>query len=228
MKVAARFLRQHTFGTPDGTRKISKMSLLDPHNVSKQNIMMVTEEDLKAEQREDMAKAMDEFKAEFLKSFSKTKSGEVIKKFPPPSARNIVIHEDLGKPSEMVNEALHHALINQSDVMTNAMHNAIIQALRTGEVFQGFKGPTYEKPGARIGSAHTTLEAATAESSVTQSIPSEGVYYILPQQFLTPFPQQLAPQPPPVFTTSPPLIASSPQGVAGNPIRWDPKTSGIP
>jgi hypothetical protein len=84
-----------------------------------------------AEQREDMAKAMDEFKVEFLKSFSKTKSGEVIKKFPPPSPRNIVIHEDPGKLTEMINEALHHALVNQSDVITNAMHNAIVQALRT-------------------------------------------------------------------------------------------------
>jgi hypothetical protein len=105
------------------------MSLPDPQNVSKQNIMVVTDEDLKAEQREDMAKAMDEFKAEFLKSFSKTKSGEVIKKFPSPSPHNNVIHEDPRKLSEMVNEALHHALNNQSDVMTNAMHNAIVQAL---------------------------------------------------------------------------------------------------
>jgi hypothetical protein len=142
--------------------------------------MMVTEEDVKAEQREDMAKAMDEFKAEFLESFSKTKSGEVIKKFPPLSPRNIVIHEDPGKLSEMVNEALHHALINQSDVMTNAMHIAIVHALRTGEVFQGFKGPTYKMPGARIGNAHTTLEAAAAESSATQPIQFEGVYYKLP------------------------------------------------
>jgi hypothetical protein len=97
--------------------------------------MLVTEEDLKAEQREDMAKAVDEFKAEFLKSFSKTKSGDVIKKFPPPpvSPQYIVIHDDPGKQSEMVNEALHLALINQSDIMTNAMDNAIVQALRTGE-----------------------------------------------------------------------------------------------
>jgi hypothetical protein len=149
------------------------MSLPDPQNVSKQNIMVVTDEDLKAEQREDMARAMDEFKAEFLKSFSKTKSGEVIKKFPPPSSGHIVIHEDPGKLSEMVNEALHHALINQSDVMTNAMHNTIVQALRTGEVSQGFKGPTYKMLGARIGSTHTTLEAAAAKSSVTQLIQSE-------------------------------------------------------
>jgi hypothetical protein len=102
------------------------MSLPDPQNILRQNIMLVTEEDLKAEQREDMAKAIDEFKAEFLKSFSKTKSAEVIKKFPPPSPYNIVIHEDPRKLSEMVNEALHHALINQSDIMTNTMHNAIV------------------------------------------------------------------------------------------------------
>jgi hypothetical protein len=132
--------------------------------------MLVIEEDLKAEQREDMAKALDEFKAEFLKSFRKTKSGEVIKKFPAPSPRNIVIHEDPGKLSEMVIEALHHALINQSDVMTNAMHNAIVQALRMGEASQGFKGPTYKMPGARIGSTQTTFEADAAESSVTQPI----------------------------------------------------------
>jgi hypothetical protein len=36
-------------------------------------------------------------------------------------------------------------------------------------------------PGARIGNTHTTLEAAAAESSVTQLIQSEGVYYTLPQ-----------------------------------------------
>jgi hypothetical protein len=204
------------------------MSLPEPQNVSKQNIMMVIEEDVKAEQREDMAKAMDEFRAEFLKLFSKTKSGEVIKKFPPLSPHNIVIHEDPGKLSEMVNEALHHALINQSDVMTNETHNAVVQALRSGEVFQGFKGPTYKMLGPPNRSAHTTFEAAAGESSVTQPIQSEGVCYTLPQQFSTPLPQQSAPQPP-VFTTSPPLIASSAQGVSGNPIGWDPKTGfGMP
>jgi hypothetical protein len=35
-------------------------------------------------------------------------------------------------------------------------------------------------PGARIGNAHTTLEAAAAESSATQPIQFEGVYYKLP------------------------------------------------
>jgi hypothetical protein len=84
-------------------------------------------------------------------------------------------------------------------------------------------------PGARIGSAHTTFEADAAESSVTQLIQFEGVYYTLPQQFLTPLPQQSVPQPPPMFSTSPSLIASSAQGVAGNPIGWDPKTGfGMP
>jgi hypothetical protein len=84
-------------------------------------------------------------------------------------------------------------------------------------------------PGARIGSTHTTFEAAAAESLVTQPIQSEGVYYTLPQQFSTSLLQQSAPQPPPVFTTSLPLIASSGQGVAGNSIRWDLKTGfGMP
>ncbi|RLN30006.1 hypothetical protein C2845_PM05G15930 [Panicum miliaceum] len=113
--------------------------------ISDSNIIEVTEADLKDDQREELAKHLEDYKKMYLQSFSRTRSGEAVKKAPIPVPRHITIAEDSGKMSDMIQQSVYQAFIDQSSVMTNTVYNAVISSFASGAV-QGYQGPAYAPP----------------------------------------------------------------------------------
>jgi len=99
-----------------------------------ENIIAVVEADLRDEQKQAMAKAMEEYKQLCLKSFSLNRSGEVIQKEAFLMPRQITFEANLGKLQDMVDNAINHALINQSSVLSNTVINAVARTFKEGQV----------------------------------------------------------------------------------------------
>ena len=110
------------------------------------NIIAVSEEDLKEEQRQAMEKAVEEYRQLCLKSFSLNKSGQVIQKQDLPLPRQVTFDSNPGKLQEMVNSAVNHALINHSNVLSNTVHNAVVRTLKEGQAAPHYVGPAYHQP----------------------------------------------------------------------------------
>jgi len=117
----------------------------------------VTEANLRDEQKQAMAKAMEEYKQLCLKSFSVNRSGEVIQKEALPMPRQITFEANLGKLQEMVDNAINHALINQSSVLSNTVFNAVARTFKERQVPLAYVGPAYHQPG----SSSVTAPSAT-------------------------------------------------------------------
>jgi len=96
------------------------------------NIIAVTEADIRDEQKEAMARAMEEYKQLCLKSFSVNRSGEVIQKQDLPMPRQITFEANPGKLQDMVNNAIYRALINQSSVLSNTVFNVVARTFEEG------------------------------------------------------------------------------------------------
>jgi len=108
-----------------------------------ENVIPVTEANLKDEQNQAMAKAMEDYKQLCLKSFSINRSGEVIQKEALPMPWQITFEANLGKLQEMVDSAINHALINQSSVLSNTVFTAVARTFKEGQVPPSCVGPTY-------------------------------------------------------------------------------------
>jgi len=107
------------------------------------NIIPVTEANLRDEQKQAMAKAMEEYKQLCLKSFSVNRSGEVIQKEALPMPWQITFEANPGKLQEMVDNAINRAIINQSSVLSNIVFNAMARTFEEGQVPPAYVGPTY-------------------------------------------------------------------------------------
>ena len=90
-----------------------------------QNVIPVTEANLRDEHKQAMAKAMEDYKHLCLKSFSINRSGEVIQKEALPMPRQITFEANLGKLQEMVDSSINRDLINQSSVLSDTVFNAV-------------------------------------------------------------------------------------------------------
>ena len=99
-----------------------------------ENVVPVTEANLKDEQKQTMVKAMEDYKQLCLKSFSINRSGEVIQKEALLMPRQITFESNPGKLQEMVDSAVNRALINQSGVLSNTVFNAVARTLKEGQV----------------------------------------------------------------------------------------------
>ena len=122
-----------------------------------ENVIPVTEANLRDEQKQAMAKAMEEYKQQCLKSFSINRSGEVIQKEALPAPRQITFEANPGKLQEMVDSAVNRALINQSGVLSNMVFNAVARTFKEGQVPPSYVGPAYHQPG----SSSVTAPSAT-------------------------------------------------------------------
>ena len=107
------FASTHLLARPVGP--INPINMFNS-KINSENIIAVSEEDLKEEQRQAMEKAVEEYKQLCLKSFSLNKSGQVIQKQDLPLPRQVTFDSNPGKLQEMVNSAVNHALINHSNV----------------------------------------------------------------------------------------------------------------
>jgi len=75
-------------------------------NFDLENVIRVTEANLREEQKQAMAKAMEEYKQQCLKSFSINRSSEVIQKEALPAPRQITFEANPSKLQDMVDSAL--------------------------------------------------------------------------------------------------------------------------
>jgi len=128
-----------------------------------ENVNAVTEANLRDEQKQAMAKAMEDYKQLCLKSFSINRSGEVIQKEAFPMPRQITFEANPGKLQEMVDSAINRALINQCSVLSNTFFNAVARTFKEGQVPPSYVGPAYHLPGASsvIAPSATTAVAGT-------------------------------------------------------------------
>jgi hypothetical protein len=97
---------------------INTINMFNPE-IDSGNIIVVSEEDLKEDQKQAMEKAIEEYMQLCLKSFSINKSGQVIQKQDLSLPRQVTFDSNPGKLQEMVNSAVNHALINHSNVLSN-------------------------------------------------------------------------------------------------------------
>ena len=138
------------------------------------NVIIVTEADLKEEQKQAMEKAMKDYRQLCLKSFSLNRSGEVIHKQDLSLSRQVTFDSNPGKLQEMVNSAINHALINHSNVLSNTVYNAVIQTFKEGQAPPLYVGRAYHQPGL---SSVVALSAplAVAGTEVTSPPSTAGV-----------------------------------------------------
>jgi len=116
-------------------------------DLDKENVIAVTEADLRDEQRQAMERAMEEYKRLCLKSFSVNRSREVIQKQELPMPRQVTFDANPGKLQDMVDNAINRALINQSSVLSNTVYNAVARTFKEGQTPPLYAGPTYHLPG---------------------------------------------------------------------------------
>jgi len=112
-----------------------------------ENVITITEADLKEEQKQAMENAMEDYRQLYLKSFSLNRSGEVIHKQDLSLPRHVTFDSNPGKLQEMVNSAINHALINHSNVLSNTVYNVVVQSFKEGQAPSLYVGPAYHLPG---------------------------------------------------------------------------------
>ena len=117
----------------------------DGFGVGEDNYIHVEEDKLNDEQKTELAKALEMYKCECLKSFSSTWSGEVVRKFDFPTLQPLTETQRENRMLDMVHQAVGQAFVNHAPVMTHTVHNAVIKTLGEG-AFQGYTGPCYMQP----------------------------------------------------------------------------------
>jgi len=117
-----------------------------------ENIIPVTEANLKDEKKQAIAKAMEDYKQQCLRSFSINRSGEVIQKEALSMPRQVTFDANPGKLQDMVYNAINRALINQASVLSNMVSNA---------------GPAYHQPGSQVVTAPSAATVAVGTETNT-------------------------------------------------------------
>jgi hypothetical protein len=114
--------------------------------IDSRNVITISEEDLKEDQKQAMEKAIEDYRQLCLKSFSLNRSGEVIQKQDLSMPQQVTFDSNPGKLQEMVNSAVNHALTNHSNVLSNTVHNAMVRTFKEGQVPPHYVGPAYHQP----------------------------------------------------------------------------------
>jgi hypothetical protein len=137
-----------------------------------ENVIPVTEANLRDEQKQAMAKAIEEYKQQCLKSFIINRSGEVIQKEALPAPRQISFEANLGKLQDMVHSAINRAVINQAGVLSNTVFNAVARTFKEGQLPPNYMGPAYHQPGSSLVTAPsaTTAVAGTEVTSPSSTL----------------------------------------------------------
>jgi len=133
-----------------------------------ENVIPVTEANLKDEQKLAIAKAMKDYKQQCLRSFSINRSGEVIQKEALPMPRQVTFDANPGKRQDMVDNAINRALINQAGVLSKTVFNAVARTFKEGQLPPNYVGPSHHQPGSPV---VTALPAATAAAGTQTTVP---------------------------------------------------------
>jgi len=124
------------------------------------NVIPVTKANLKDERKQAIAKAMEDYKQQCLRSFSMNRSGEVIQKDALPMPRQVTFEANPGKLQEMVDSAINRALINQAGVLSNTVFNAVARTFKEGQWPPDYVGPSLHLPGSPVVTAPSAATAA--------------------------------------------------------------------
>ena len=108
-----------------------------------ENVILVTEANLRDEQKQPIAKAIEDYKQQCLKSFSINRSGEVIQKEALLVPRQVTFEANPGKLQDMVDGVVNCALINQAGVLSNMVFNAVVRTFKEGQLPPSYVGPSH-------------------------------------------------------------------------------------
>jgi hypothetical protein len=133
-----------------------------------ENVIPVTEANLKDEQKQAIAKAMEDYKQQCLRSFSINRSGEVIQKEALPMPRQVTFDANPGKLQDMVDNAINRALINQASVLSNTVFNAVARTFKERQLPPNYVGPSHHQPGSPV---VTAPSAATTAAGTQTTVP---------------------------------------------------------
>jgi len=139
-----------------------------------ENVIPMTEANLNDEQKQAIAKAMEDYKQQCLRSFSINRSGEVIQKEALPTPRQVTFEANPGKLQDMVDNAINCALINQAGVLSNTVFNAVARTFKEGQLPPNYVGPVYHQQGSPVVTA-PSAGAATAGTETTVPPSTLGV-----------------------------------------------------
>ena len=130
-----------------------------------ENIIPVMEANVRDEQKQAIAKAMEDYKQQCLKSFSINRSGEVIQKEALPAPRQVTFEANPGKLQDKVDSAVN---LNQAGVLSNTVFNAVARTFKEGQLPPNYVGPVYHQPGSPV---VTAPSAATAVAGTETAVP---------------------------------------------------------
>jgi len=167
---ADQFCINTSFGTPSGTRFKIKIDMATTE-FDLENVIPVTEANLRDEQKQAIAKAMEDYKQQCLKSFSINRSGEVIQKEALPAPWQVTFEANPGRLQDMVDSAINRALINQAGVLSNTVFNAVARTFKEGKLPQNYVGPAHHQLGSPVVIAPSaTTAAAGVETTSSKHI----------------------------------------------------------
>ena len=131
-----------SFGTLGGIESFNMVEVTEKSDVNEENYVPVPEDKLKEDQKKEYEERVDNFKCECLKSYSVTRSGDVIKKFNLTSFQPLTEAQRDNKMMDAVGQAVAQVFIKSATVMGNTVHNTVVKTFIEG-TFPGSMGPCY-------------------------------------------------------------------------------------
>ena len=102
------------------------VDITDKSEFNEDNYVSPDENKLKEDQKQEYLELMERLKHECLKSYSVTRSGDVIKKFNLPSFQPLIEAQRDNKMMDAVGQAVAQAFIKSATVMGNTVHNTVV------------------------------------------------------------------------------------------------------
>ena len=109
------------------------------------NYVPVEEDKVKEDQQKEYLEAVEKYKRECLKSYSITRSGDVIKKFDLSSFQPLTEAQRENKMVDSISQVVTQAFIKSAIVIDNTVHNAVVKTFAEG-TFPNCVGPCYIQP----------------------------------------------------------------------------------
>ena len=106
------------------------MSKID--EVDEGNYVPVDMDKLKEEHQKELCEAVDRYERECLKSFSATRSRDVVKKFDFPKLQPLSEAQRENKMTDTIYQAVGQAFVKSATVMGNTVHNAVVKTFAEG------------------------------------------------------------------------------------------------
>ena len=108
------------------------VEVTEKSDISEENYVPVPEDKLKEDQRKEYEERVENFKRKCLKSYSITRSGDVIKKFNLSSFQLLTEVQRENKMIDAISQAVAQAFIKSATVMGNTVHNAVVKTFTEG------------------------------------------------------------------------------------------------